>query len=173
MLREAPPPDRHSRPPRPVIFLDIDGVLSRGGGESDRRVDHDLLARFERLVEATNAKVVLASTWRHTPDGLADARRLVGFDDVLPDLRPASRAKEVQDWLARHPGTGRFVILDDEDDGYDELPLFQPQPEQGLTPEMASAAEAFLKGESDKDLRRNACVRMWQAVRFAISGHKG
>jgi trehalose-6-phosphatase len=53
---------------QPVIFLDIDGVLKRMGKDRERRVDRDLLARFKRLVEKTNARVVLASTWAARPE---------------------------------------------------------------------------------------------------------
>jgi hypothetical protein len=159
---------------RPVIFLDIDGVLNRRVGEGDHTVDRDLLARFERLVRATDARVVLASTWRHDPTALADARRLhIPFDDVLPDLRPRSRAAEVQAWLAAHPDAGRFAVLDDEDDGYSKCPLFQPSPRKGLTSKLAQKVEAYLRGERTRDARRSVLVRMCEAVWYTIAGHKG
>jgi hypothetical protein len=159
---------------RPVIFLDIDGVLNRSTTGEKRHVDSDLLARFEQLVSATNARVVLTSTWRHDPEGLAAARRLnIPFDDVLPDLRPRSRANEVDAWLASHPEAKRFLIIDDEDDDYDRYPLFQPPSSEGLTPKLARGIEAYLKGERESDMRRNIIARACQAIRFAIFGHKG
>ena len=158
----------------PVIFLDIDGVLKRLGRDRERRVDRDLLARLQRLVEQTNARVVLASTWRHDPKGLEDARRLhIPFDDVLPDLRPASRADEIRAWLASHPETERFAILDDEDDCYGDLPLFQPHAREGITCKLTEAVDSYLKGERKRDLRRSRFVQACQAIRFKLFGHKG
>jgi HAD domain in Swiss Army Knife RNA repair proteins len=159
---------------QPVIFLDIDGVLKRMGKDRERRVDRDLLARFKRLVEKTNARVVLASTWRHDPRGVEDARRLqIPFDDVLPDLRPGSRADEIRLWLATHPETERFAILDDEDDCYGDLPLFQPHARQGITSKLTDALDSYLKGERRRDMRRSRIVQACQAIRFTLFGHKG
>jgi HAD domain in Swiss Army Knife RNA repair proteins len=177
MYREQPitqPTDRSSAKSKSVIFLDIDGVLNRGSSDGEHRVDSDLLVRFQSLVSSTNARVVLASTWRHDPAGVADARRLgIPFDDVLPDLRPKSRGDEIKAWLATHPGTDRFVILDDEDDGYGDFPLFQPSPSRGLTPKLASALSSYLSGERKKDARRNVVVCACQALWFSLCGHKG
>ena len=163
-----------SPPCRPVIFLDIDGVLRRTGRGRGREVDRDLLDRFERLIQDTGARVVLASTWRHDPNGLEDARRLeIPFDDVLPDLRPKSRADEIRAWLASHPDTQRFAILDDEDDCFGDLPLFQPHARKGITPKLVDALKSYLSGERQRDMRRSRIVQACQAVRFKLFGHKG
>jgi hypothetical protein len=161
----------------PVIFLDIDGVLNRKrlfGGSTPRVVDSDLLDCFRRVVRDTGAQVVLASTWRHDAAGLSAARdQGVPFDDVLPDLRPRSRADEVEQWLRAHQGVGRFAAVDDDDDGYGSIPLFQPVPRKGLTPELAQAITAYLKGDSDRDFRRSALIRAFQNMRDALLGHRG
>jgi hypothetical protein len=161
----------------PVIFLDIDGVLNRKrllGGGKHRVVDTDLLDRFQRLVRDIGAQVVLASTWRHDAAGLAAAREQgVPFDDVLPDLRPRSRREEIEQWLRAHPDAGRFAAVDDDDDGYGSIPLFQPDPSEGLTSELADAITAYLRGKSDRDFRRNIFVRAFQTVRDALLGHRG
>jgi hypothetical protein len=161
----------------PVIFLDIDGVLNRKrllGGSTNRVVDADLLDRFQRLARDTGAQVVLASTWRHDAAGLSAAREQgVPFDDVLPDLRPQSRAEEVEQWLRSHSGVGRFAAVDNDDDGYGSIPLFQPDPNEGLTPELAEAITAYLRGESDRDVRRSVLVRAFQYVRDTLLGHRG
>ena len=40
---------------------------------------------------------------------------------------PASpRRKEILAWLAKHPKVTRYVVIDDEDDELDRLPLFRP-----------------------------------------------
>jgi hypothetical protein len=161
----------------PVIFLDIDGVLNRTGWFTKSRqrvVDKDLLTTFKALIEETDAQVVLASTWRHDPGGIAAARQLgIPFDDILPDLRPKSRGDEVRQWLAVHPNSGRFAVIDDDDDGYGSMPLFQPNPRHGLTPKVAAAAAAYLKGESDRDLRRTFVMRVVETIRSLVFGHRG
>jgi len=160
-----------------VIFLDIDGVLNRTDRKPSKQarvVEPELLARFKELVDASGATVVLASTWRHDPSGLETARCLgIPFDDVLPDLRPQSRAKEVEAWLHTHGHSGRFAVLDDDDDGYGKLPLFQPNPREGLTPEVADAILSYFNGTRDKDLRRSVFVRMLQACCTLFAGHRG
>lgn len=49
----------------------------------------------------------------------------------------------------------RYVVLDDEDDYLDELPLFQPTSRTGLTLDISKGIEEFLAGRSDKDMRAN------------------
>lgn len=160
-----------------VIFLDIDGVLNRTDRKPSRKarvVEPELLARLNELVRASDATVVLASTWRHNPEALQEARRLhVPFEHVLPDLRPQSRAAEIEAWLNAHASAGRIAIIDDDDDGYGRFPLFQPNPRKGLTPEVADAVLAYLKGERNRDLRRNVLIRMLQSLRSLVAGHRG
>lgn len=60
--------------PRPVLFLDFDGVLGAGrvwAQNESRRwtcpagwLDPVLIARFNRLVRRTGAAVVLSTSWR-------------------------------------------------------------------------------------------------------------
>ena len=164
-------------PQRPVIFLDIDGVLNR---PCDKAVSKDhvvaavLLARFESLVSSTDARVVLASTWRHEPDGLQKARELgVPFEDVLPDLRPCSRGSEVKAWLSKHANIDRFVIVDDDDDEYEDMPLFQPNPNKGLSAELAASVEEYFAGRRKEDCRRSMLIRACQYLESFFAGHRG
>ncbi len=114
-----------------VIFLDIDGVLNCDKTPNPRKfpyiVDKKLLTRLKRLLDRTGAKVVLSSTWRCDPVGLFAAKHWgVPFIDVCPDKPRSPRCKEIASWLADHPQVTRFVVIDDEDDELDDLPLFQP-----------------------------------------------
>jgi hypothetical protein len=159
-----------------VIFLDIDGVLNRssGGTAKDHTVAMDLLNRFKSLLSSTNARVVLASTWRHEPNGLQKARDLgIPFDDVLPDLRPQPRGREVNAWLADHPNVKRFAVVDDDDDEYEDLPLFQPNPRIGLSPDVAAAVEEYFSGRRDNDCRRAWWVRAFEYLKSFFEGHRG
>jgi hypothetical protein len=132
-----------------IIFLDIDGVLNCDNTRNPRKfpyvVDPRLLARLKRLLKATRATVVLSSSWRCDPVGLLAARHWgIPFFDVCPD-KPRSPRKEMLAWLRQHPEVTRFAIIDDEDDGLDEFPLFQPSPKTGLTPEIAKGVQKYLK----------------------------
>src|SRR6195952_3987096 len=114
-----------------VIFLDIDGVLNCNGTPNSRKfpyvVDDKLLARLQKLIDATGAKVVLSSSWRCDPIGLLAAKHYgVPFIDICPDEPKDPRCNEVRAWLSDHPEVTRYAVIDDKNDRLDDLPLFQP-----------------------------------------------
>jgi len=161
-----------------VIFLDIDGVLNCAKTPNPRKlpyvVDPKLLRRFERLVERTKAKVVLASTWRYDPAGRFSARHWgIHFTDVIPDMPGKPRRNEILAWLRHHPRVKRFVVIDDEDDELDELPLFQPSHRIGLTEKIVEGATLYLGGKTNRDMRCNRVKRFFQNIGAALKGHKG
>jgi HAD domain in Swiss Army Knife RNA repair proteins len=161
-----------------VIFLDIDGVLNTPSTprptKESRTVDPVLLDRLNKLLQETNAVVVLTSTWRHEPSGLESARQLgVPFTDIVPDLRPRPRNAEIVAWLNAHPEVMRYVVIDDDDDRLDEFPLFQPSASEGLTTHIAEAAAAYLNGRLNRDLRKNFIVRLFQRMVAHMQGHHG
>lgn len=115
-----------------VIFLDINGVLN--GDETPRRgmfnpsslretagqMDEDKVARLNRIVCATGARIVVISDLRKHWDtrslgrmlrfrGLPSSHLVVGTTPVLPD---STRGGECLAWLEQNPA-GKFVILDD------------------------------------------------------------
>jgi HAD domain in Swiss Army Knife RNA repair proteins len=152
-----------------VIFLDIDGVLNCDTTPNARKfpymVNRALLARFRGLLKSSGAFVVLSSTWRVDPVGLIAAKFFeVPFHDVCPDMPGAPRCEEIIVWLRNHPEVSRYVVLDDENDCLDELPLFQPSSKTGLTPEICRGIEHFLAGRSDNDMRTSAITRLGQHV---------
>ena len=152
-----------------VIFLDIDGVLNCDVTPNGRKlpyiIDEVLLARFRDLVKATGAVVVLSSTWRVDPIGLLAAKFYnVPFQDVCPDMPDAPRCEELIVWLRNHPEVTRYVVLDDDDDCLDELPLFQPSSKTGLTADIAKGIDEFLSGRSDRDMRASAITRLGQNI---------
>ena len=161
-----------------VIFLDIDGVLNCKRTPNPRKfpfiVDPALLNRLKRLLELSGAKVVLASNWRYDPAGMFSARHYgVPFIATTPDLPNEPRRNPILDWVRRHPDVERFIVIDDEDDQLDALPLFQPSRSAGITHEMVEAAADYLNGKTDKDMRRNTVIRIFQNLGSLIVGHKG
>ena len=97
-------------------------------------VDAGLLSLLKNLLTRTGAKVVLSSSWRTDPVGLLAAKYYdVPFTDVCPDLPEASRCEEMLRWLSAHQEVHRYVVIDDESDCLDDLPLFQPSSGTGLT----------------------------------------
>jgi hypothetical protein len=160
-----------------IIFLDIDGVLNCDHTPNPRNfpyvVDKKLLARLNRLLKRTKAKVVLSSSWRCDPVGLLAAKHWrVPFMDVCPDKPKSPRGKEMLKWLADHPQVTRFAIIDDEDDGLDDLPLFQPSSKTGITAEIANGIERYLKGETDETMRASAVVRLGQNIHSLFKRNK-
>jgi hypothetical protein len=152
-----------------VIFLDIDGVLNCKKTPNPRKlpyvVDKRLLARLKRLLNQTGAKVVLSSSWRIDPVGLFAAKHCgVPFIGACPDLPRSPRCREVHKWLEAHPGVTRYVVIDDEDDGLDDLPLFQPSSSTGITQQIAKGVEKYLSGRTDDTMRANAVVRLGQNI---------
>ena len=161
-----------------IVFLDIDGVLNCNQTPNPRKfpfiIDPVLLGRLNRLLELTGANVVLTSNWRYDPAGMFSARHYgVPFVDTTPDLPNEPRCNPILDWLRRHPDVERFIVVDDEDDELDDLPLFQPSRRTGINDDMVKGAAAYLNGKTDKDMRRNKLVRIMQNLGSLISGHKG
>ena len=108
-----------------VIFLDIDGVLNDGftmlrTGRDFPTRDH--LDCLRAIVDATEAQIVLSSSWRYHKSDFNDAKnalRNVGLAimDKTKEL-PRGRGAEINEWLSRHSDIESYIILDDHDDEY-------------------------------------------------------
>jgi hypothetical protein len=103
--------------PRPIIFLDIDGVLAHFG--SNEELDPSCIAELDRLIVHTRARVLLTSAWRDRYGVEGTERRLVaaGFRGrlagAIPSLPGRSRSEEINAYLNTVSRRVRFVILDD------------------------------------------------------------
>jgi len=161
-----------------VIFLDIDGVLNCSKMPNPKKlpyiIDRRLLRRLIRVVDQTSAKIILTSTWRYDPIGRYAAKhygiRYIGW---TPDLAKKPRCQEIKQWLREHPHVSRYVVIDDEDDELDTLPLFQPSSNTGLSPEIAKAVIRYLNADSDEDMRRSSLFRMVQDATAVLRRHPG
>jgi hypothetical protein len=152
-----------------IIFLDIDGVLNCKDTPNPRNfpyiVDPDLLANLNELLRRTGAEIVLSSSWRTDPVGLLAAKyHGIPFTDVCPDMPEVSRCDEMLKWLSAHQEVPRYVVIDDESDGLDDLPLFQPSNKTGLTMDIVEGVERYLKGETEETMRQPALVRLGQNI---------
>lgn len=136
-----------------IIFLDIDGVLNGYNRwnflgwnvicltKSKRMkywykkltepfgIHERKIKRLAKIVRATNAKVVMSSSWRfgwwNTPyeKQFEDQRKLtdllnkykIEVIDITPRSSDGRRDKEIIEWLTKHENSVKqFVILDDE-----------------------------------------------------------
>jgi hypothetical protein len=144
-----------------VIFLDFDGVLnpthymmclgkmcreSIGQIKSQDEYGHLFFPpnvdALNHILENTNAKIVVSSTWRmsgkKTLVNMFYERNMIkvlnAFIDITPDhAQPQSsglwladeRGAEIQAWLNAHPEVTNYVIIDDESDIlHEQLPYF-------------------------------------------------
>lgn len=114
-----------------VVFLDFDGVLNSRGylsacGEVGVVINPANMEILKEIIEKTNARIVLTTSWREHWSRQAAERDNVGEEihavfhkynleiyDKTPTL-PGRREGEIQHWLETHPETEQFVILDDQ-----------------------------------------------------------
>lgn len=104
-----------------VIFLDFDGVLNcrkylLTHENQGVAIDPERLALLKQIVDATDAQIVLSTSWREQwQNGDSEIDRIfAGFRilDKTPQL-PTGRESEIKSWLDDHPEAGNFVVLDD------------------------------------------------------------
>lgn len=119
-----------------IIFLDIDGVLNCVHTKNKLNgipfVDEDKILRLKKIIDATNAKIVLSSTWRFgmlfpdlpgrdVNDFIALQQALREHQIEIMDCTPYSldgvRGEEINQWLINtSENIENFIILDDSDD---------------------------------------------------------
>lgn len=138
-----------------LIFLDVDGVLNsvnhlikiykqthRPHSNFSYPFDPCCLENLKTLVEKTNSKLVITSTWRIEPVGrqtLLGTLKQYNMDQQVIGWTPilnTSRGIEIQTFLdnfkiCRNPN---FIILDDDSDMNHLLPhLIKTNAQTGLT----------------------------------------
>ncbi len=117
-----------------VIFLDVDGVLITDETRrlGNRNVSPACVAALNSLLERTDARIVLSTSWRVGLTG----RELCalfrqwgvtgGIIDKTPNLPEGCRGDEIARWLEeRQTSRGdveSFVIIDDHDDMGELMP---------------------------------------------------
>lgn len=156
-----------------IIFLDIDGVLNnldslRAGscsmgvgwwdGDPSREgsgFEPNSVQELKRILSATDAKIVISSTWRKL-GSIETLREVFENWDISPDLilgaTPITdrghRGTEIRHWLQSFTRNGKvvdkWIAIDDDSDFHDDQILIQTSFETGLTSDIADAAIAAL-----------------------------
>ena len=119
-------------------------------------LDERAIVQLKKIVEATNAEIVLSSSWRwykETRDKIHHQLRQKGIDFVDTTPREIditmSRGAEIKAWLDNHPEVEKFVILDDDELQIEEYLPYHVKTnfKYGLTREKAAEAIKILNGE--------------------------
>lgn len=146
-----------------IIFLDIDGVLNNYSLIREfglDYIDNGMVKLLKYIVENTNSRIVLSSTWRLKQYDLALVESNLRLEnlkyiDITPFLLNDERCDEIESWLYRNlDNYDNFVILDDDPDASGEKFInhfFQTDPDVGLTYDIAKKAVDFL----NLDLQRS------------------
>lgn len=112
-----------------VIFLDVDGVMNSADNEW---LDMKCVDNLHMIVEATDAKVVISSSWRSgwfkepekkhmvSPEmaALEHAMNELGmeiYDKTRPQIGGIMdfRGNQIKDYLIEHAPIESFVVIDD------------------------------------------------------------
>ena len=120
-----------------VVFLDVDGVLNCG--ESKSRcgcfigIDDSRVKLLKEIIEKTDAKIVLVSTWKfgwEPIDKEAMDRGGIYLDKKMKRQgltiidktydRGWNRGQGINQYLEKHPEITSWIILDDETFEYEE-----------------------------------------------------
>jgi len=141
-------------PKRPVIFLDVDGVLITRRSLNMRTPTPRCVQRLNELCRASGAALVVSSVWRlgQSLKALRSLLRGWGVEGRVigstPDINGEERGREIAAWLLAHPETERYVILDDDADMAHLKPqLVQTGFTYGLTHHERRRAAAVLTRE--------------------------
>lgn len=146
------------RPDSVVLFLDFDGVLHPCGGvgPGERFSRKPLLEELLREQTLLHVVIVISSTWReaYSLKSLisifsADIQpRVIGATPILDDIESDYlRYREIRGWLSRHQEISRWVVLDDDADGFPrhkEIRGVFTDPEIGLKKEDVVSLRSLL-----------------------------
>lgn len=114
-------------------------------------VDERAVARVQKIIDATGAKVVISSTWRllNSLSKLQQLLKAHGLSGEVIGVTPrgdrGERGDEIQTWMDKNGPIESFVILDDDSDMAHLMDkLVQTSFDTGLLDEHVEAAIKML-----------------------------
>lgn len=156
-----------------VIFLDLDGVANshkRHPNSPYCGIDPACMARLNRILEATEADIVISSSWRYLvlggamtlagftymlqTHGLSPDARIIGTTRADPDPPPLNedgwreRAKQIREYVAEHK-VGSWIAIDDAPLALPPRRFVQTRGDCGLRERDVELAIRLLKGERE------------------------
>ena len=157
-----------------IIFLDVDGVLNsinnlievynktkKPHSGYDYPFDENCLKNLQELVNETNSKLVITSTWRKEQKGRETLlnelkeygldKQVIGYTPVLPN---GNREAEIKKYLSTLKEMPNYIILDDSKE-FVELShaLIKTDTRTGLTNKNVEQAIKILN-KKDIDIER-------------------
>ena len=157
-----------------IIFLDVDGVLNsinnlievynktkKPHSGYDYPFDENCLKNLQELVNETNSKLVITSTWRKEQKGRETLlnelkeygldKQVIGYTPVLPN---GNREAEIKKYLSTLQEKPNYIILDDSKE-FVELShaLIKTDTRTGLTNKNVEQAIKILN-KKDIDIER-------------------
>jgi hypothetical protein len=149
-----------------VILRDIDGVLN-DNYQSEPLILPQCAKSFNRIVEESGAKVVIASSWRTWVHG--GLMTLLGFQRMLrthciscqvigvtpADGKVQGRGRQITTWLADSAPVVSYVVLDDDEYDIREHghPLVRTDARTGLSEQDADLAIELLIADDPPSVR--------------------
>jgi len=147
-----------------IIFLDIDGVLNSISyfksindiDDPDDRLDPVAVALLNKIIQATNAKIVISSSWRlgKSITQLQDVFNKHSIIGTIVGLTPDdynTRGVQIQQWINDCDFTiDSFIILDDDNDMcHLNKHLVKTSVKDGLTIDCVHLAISKLLGDTN------------------------
>ena len=132
-----------------LIFLDCDGVIN--AGDSDP-IDDELMDNLQMIIVATDARIILSSTWRLYENFRREITRACeerGMEIVgaTPEIEGGERHEEITKWIEdEDPRDLTYAVIDDDIGAKGEHPFFETSMSHGLTPEIADKVIEHLNG---------------------------
>lgn len=124
-----------------VLFLDVDGVLNTYKTGGIYTLNKKKLKLLQEIVEKTQCKIVLSSTWRKDDYAFRRLLRVLRYRgmtifSITPVILSGPRGAEIGLWLTENSGVERYAIVDDDGDMLDNQlrNFFQTDGDYGLTP---------------------------------------
>ena len=153
-----------------LIFGDIDGVLNGRNtkdtviGSDGRKYDGiepDMMNRLKRIIDATDANIIVSSTWRLHEEFMDHLEKKLGkYNTRIKGQTPtcyrnfgsySERWEEIKRWFDENTHPDNYIILDDIDYRMKENfgdHYFQTDVNIWLTDEIADKCIEFLNKET-------------------------